>query len=164
MVDSLPTEENKANMLREIDLFIKYLNEAKERLTSFPSTNEMKVASQIIERLGNFISLAEQNDSLSKALGSTKHSKLMFNKSLSHQRGDLRIITEELKNLSVDELTERLDNNKTFSVPILKQIAAEYGIRLSSRDSRNMIIQRISKKLSNLRGYELLRKGNTEHF
>ena len=65
----------------------------------------------------------------------------------------------ELRTLSPGDVERKL-TDKQYNVSILKEIGRELGLNLPSRATRLSIIEKITKKTANLRGYSYLRHGN----
>ena len=71
-------------------------------------------------------------------------------------------MAEELKTLSPGDIERRLEDKRKYTIPMLKQIGGELGLNFPSKSTRLSIIEKISKKTANLRGYNYLRYGRDE--
>lgn len=165
LVESLPTLETKAEVNRELDALIGFLSEFQEKMRDVPTIEETKEISSTVERLITLVKLADSDPFLSRNLGLSpqKSGGQSRHQSLTDtERRKAKEIAAQIKKLSPQELSKELADKKTYKVVFLKQVASEIGARVSSRATRASIIEKISKKLSNTRGYDYLRTGETE--
>lgn len=165
LVEALPSQESKDKTDKELATLIHFLSEFREKMSNVPTVEEVGEISSTIERLILLVRLAEADPFLSRSLGlspgeisaSPRRQRLTVN-----ERNKAKEIATQIKNLSPQELSKKFEDGKTYTIALLKQIANEVGVRVSSRATRTSIIEQISKHLSNLRGYEYLRTGKME--
>ena len=165
LVESLPTREASDKTDKELNTLINFLSEFRERMKNIPTIEEAKDISSTIERLITLVKLADSDPFLSRSLGlsSAKIDGQSKHQSLTDvERSKAKEIADQIRQLSPQELDKEFADKSRYKVIFLKQIASEMGIRIDSRATRASIIRKMSKKLSNIQGYEYLRTGKTE--
>lgn len=164
MAESLPTQEMKEKTNKELDLIINFLLEFQERMKNVPTIEETHEISSTVERLITLIKVAESDPFLSRALGlsSQKNSRRSARKTLTEEdKNKAKKVVAEIKELSPQEINKILGDKK-YKVHFLRQIAYELGIKVNSKATRASIIEKISKKISNIQGYDYLRTREDE--
>ncbi len=165
LVESLPSQETKDKTDAELNTLINFLSEFRERMNNVPTIEEAKEISSTIERLIIFVKLADSDPFLSRSLGlsSAKIGGQSKRRAITDsERCKAKEIAEQIRGLSPQELDKKFSDKSIYKIIFLKQIASEMGIRVDSRATRASIIRMMSKKLSNIQGYEYLRSGKTE--
>lgn len=165
LVEALPTQETKNKTNQELNTLIEFLLEFQERMKNVPTIEETKEISSNIERLITLVKIADSDPFLSRTLGlqSQKFGGQPKRQSLTQaERGKAKELAEQIKGLSPEELNQKLEDTNKYKVILLKQIANELGIKVESKASRSSIIEKISTKISNVRGYEYLRNRKSE--
>ena len=164
MAESLPTQEMKEKTNNELDLIINFLLEFQERMKNVPTIEETHEISSTVERLITLIKVAESDPFLSRALGlsSQKTSSRLSRKTLTEKdKSKAKKVATEIKELSSQQINKILGDKK-YKVNFLRQIAHELGIKVNSKATRVSIIEKISKKISNIQGYDYLRTRENE--
>ena len=165
LVESLPTQEAKDKTDEELNTVINFLSEFRERMKNVPTIEETKEMSSTIERLITLVKLADSDPFLSRSLGlsSAKINGQSKNQSLTGaERSKAKEIAEQIRGLSPQEFDKEFADKSKYKIIFLKQIASEMGVRVDSRATRASIVRMMSKKLSNIQGYEYLRSGKIE--
>lgn len=165
LVESLPTQESKDKTNRELVTLINFLSEFQEKMKDVPTIEEAKEIASTIEKLVTFVKLADSDPFLSRCFGlsSQKVGGQFKRSSLTNaDRSRAKEIAGQIKDMSSQDLNIELSDKNAYKVIFLKQIASEIGIKVDSRATRASIIEKISKKISNTRGYEYLRTGKAE--
>lgn len=165
LVESLPTQGMKDRTNQELDTLINFLLDFQERMKNVPTIEETKEILSTVERLITLVRIADSDPFLSRALGlSTKRiGGQTKRQSLSEEdRTRAKELTLKIKGLSPEELEKKFEDRKKYKVPFLKQIANELGVKVGSKSTRASIIEKIAKKISNIRGYEYLRNGESQ--
>lgn len=165
LVESLPTQESKDKTNRELVTLINFLSEFQEKMKDVPTIEETKEIASTIEKLVTFVKLADSDPFLSRSFGlsSQKVGGQFKRSSLTNtDRSRAKEIAGQIKDMSSQDLNKELSDKNAYKVIFLKQIASEIGIKVDSRATRASIIEKISKKISNTRGYEYLRTGKAE--
>jgi len=161
LAESLPSQKEAYKVSQELGAYIKLLKDLQKQFQEVPSGEETDKIISTIEKLRSLIRVTEANPDLSDALyQSTDKGKARLSrpKPLSeHDREKAKVIANQLKPLSPEEVHKKFEDKKAFPVATLRQVAGELGVRVPSKSTRAYLVERISKKVSNLRGYNYLR-------
>ncbi len=163
IIKSLPTESEKREMQRSFNDLIEFLTYLKESLSLLPTKEDISQANQAIQ---DIITKVEANPQLGIMLGIKKKTISRVDRAkpkgpteneISRAKASLDI----LNSLPVEEITSRLTSEE-FSLPDLRVIAIELGIKLTKKFNRETLIDHIASKIVNYRGYRLL-SGKSEN-
>ncbi len=167
LVETLPSQETKSRLDQELSAVIEFLKDFRVRLKSLPTGEDANGIPSAIEMIKDCVRVAESDPVMSRALGfssdngSSKRSPHTFH--TQQDREEAKVIAEELKRLSPEDIERRLADKRKYNIPMLKQIGGELGLNIPSKSTRLSIIEKITKKTSNLRGYDYLRNGHHEN-
>lgn len=166
LVDALPSQETKSQLDRELDVLIRFLQDFRSRLKSLPTVEGRDGVSATIETLKDYVRVAESDPVMSRVLGLSSEkgwqTKPSQNLLTEHDRREAKAITEELKGLSHEEVERKLAEGKKYKIAMLRQIGGELGLKFPSKSTRLSMVEKIAKKIDNLRGYDSLRRGHDE--
>ena len=166
LVDTLPSQETKSRLDQELKALIEFLKDFQIRLKSLPTGEDAGGITSAIETIKDCVRVAESDPVMSRALGVSSDngsSKRSPHNSLTKQsREEARVIAEKLKKLLPGDVERRLADKRKYNIPMLKQIGGELGLSIPSKSTRLSIIEKITKKTANLRGYNYLRNGRHE--
>ena len=165
LIDTLPSQETKSRLDQEVETFIKFLQDFRIRLRSLPTGEDADGVTSTIETIKDYVRIAESDPVMSRVLGLSSDNRAWkpSHKSLTEQgRKDAKAVAEELKRLSLGDVERKLADKRKYNTPMLRQIARELRVNISSKSTRLSIIEKIAKKTANLRGYESLRHGHHE--
>lgn len=166
LVDTLPSQETRDRLDQELEVLIKFLQDFQNRLKSLPTEEDVYGVTPSIETIKDCVRIAESDPVMSRVLGLSADSGALRrrpNNSLTQQdREEAKAIAEELKELSPRDVERKFANNRKYTIPILRQIAGALGINIPSKSTRLSIIEKIAKKIANLRGYNYLRHRSDE--
>lgn len=161
LVDTLPSQETKSQIDQDLDVLIKFLQDFRGRLKSVPTVEDTDGIVSTIETLKDYVRVAESDPVMSVILGFRSDkgsSKKSSQNSLTEMEcREAKIIAQELRGLSEKEVEDRLADPKKHTVAMLRQIAGELGLRISSKASKKVIVETIIKTIENERGYRILR-------
>lgn len=165
LVESLPTQEMKHRTNQELDTLINFLLEFQDRMKNVPTMEETKEIQSTIEKLITIVKVADSDPFLSRTLGLSvqKSGRAPKRQSLSEvERTTAKELAHKIKDLSPHELEKKFEDKDTYRLLVLRQVANELGIKVDSKTTRASIIEKISKKISNIRGYDYLRNRESE--
>ena len=166
LVDTLPSQETKSRLDQELKVLIEFLQDFQVRLKSLPTGEDANGITSTIEMIKDYVRVAESDPVMSRVLGFSSDngsSKRSPRNSLTKQgREEAKVIAEELKRHSSGDVERRLADKRKYNIPMLKQIGGELGLSIPSKSTRLSIIEKITKKTANLRGYNYLRNGRDE--
>jgi hypothetical protein len=159
LVGSLPSPDEKSRIDNDLKVLINYLEGIRKQLELVPTRSQ--IDSSVIERLRGLMKAVDSDPVLSGVLGLSTNGRRVSRRARAlgdDARARAREVAKELETLSGDQVQHRL-LDKSYSVALLRQIGGELGIRIPSKASRSSVIDTIAGKLSNRRGYEILRHG-----
>ena len=159
LVDSLPTQERKEEIERELECVIGFLNDFKARLTALPTTEDEARLQESLRVLRHFVAVAEADPLISKTLGlHPKAQRLRSSTGRPQERPDVTTMVDELKGAPPAEVRQVLTRKENgCTVADLKQIAAAMGVRVPSKATRTAIVDQIVNRTEKEAGYALLR-------
>ncbi len=160
LVKSLPTQEQKKEIERELDSVIAFLADFKARLTELPTREDEARLEESLKVLRHFIEVAEADPLISRTLAlKPRSSRARSNASRPKTKPDVSAIIDELKSSSPGEIRSTL-NRRTdrCTVADLRKIAASMGVRVRSKTPRSAIVDQIVKRAENEAGYDYLRE------
>lgn len=135
LVDTLPTQETKSRVDKELGVLIQFLMDFQNRLRDLPTDQDANDVTSTIEMVRDYVRVAESDPLMSRVLGFSESA--MPRKSpipLTEQsRREAESIAEALKELSPEDVERRLADTKKYNVPMLKQIGKEQGLRIPSK-------------------------------
>ena len=152
-VRSLPSEEERAEILRTLRSTRDFLDEVESLVLSIPTLETSEEMSGAISRLDLLASQARDNG-LYKVLGIPKPRSTM--KAANHSEVRVRSLGESVRTLEKSEIGRSLERSGE-SVSVLKAFASSLGLRVRSSERRAELIQRIATHIENERNYRLLR-------
>jgi hypothetical protein len=159
LVASLPSPDEKSRIDNDLKMLINYLEGIRRQLELVPTRSQ--IDGSVIDRLRELMKAVDSDPVLSRVLGLSTNGRRVGRKA-SVLGDDVRIrarqVAKELETLPGDQVQYRL-LDESYSVALLRQIGGELGIRIPSRASRSSVIDTISGKLANRRGYDILRHG-----
>jgi len=159
------TQETKDKTNQELEALINFLLEFQEKMKNIPTIEETKEISFAVEKLITLVKVADSDPFLSRSLGLSSQTPGGQPKRQSltdAERSKAKQIAAQIKELSPQELHKKLEDKNAYKVILLKQIANELGAKVDSKATRESIIEKISKKTSNIRGYDYLRNRENE--
>lgn len=166
LVDTLPSEETKSRIDLELQALIKFLQDFRARLRSLPSEEDTEGVSSTIETLKDYVRIAESDPVMSRVLGLTMDNRTLRKPSRNYltdqDRKEAIAVAEELKDLSPTDIMHKFEDKRKYNITMLKQIGKELGLNVPSKSTRLSIIEKITKKTANLRGYNYLRYGHDQ--
>ena len=160
LASTLPTEDQKAEVERELDTIIGFLTNVREALAKVPTRVEGEGLEQSLKVLRHFVEVAEADPLISKTLGlQGKASRSRMVRGSPRVAVDVKAAVDELRSLSPEEVRRTLEGRMAkCTLMDLREIAAELGVRARSKASRAIMVDHIVKRLENQAGYEYLRE------
>lgn len=163
LVENLPSRETKSRLDQELEALIMFLQDFQTRLRLLPTGEDRDGIASTIETLRDYVHVAESDPVMSRVLGLSKDDSMLKKSSrnmLSEQdRKEAKAVAEELKRLSPGDVERRLADKDKYPVPMLRRIGGELGLNFPSKATRLSIVDKITRKTVNLRGYDYLRHG-----
>ena len=161
LLNSLPTEEEKCELLRNLTEAENFLEELRSLVEAIPTMESSRELSEGLSRLDILTARAYRDAGLRKLLGlrgPTAHRKKRTGAS---EDTNGRVSELEAK-ISHSETSEISDLLMRESVAVLKGVAGNSGIRTRSKERKQDLARRITTHIENQRGYTLLRGGDSQ--
>ena len=154
-VRSLPSEEERAEVLRTLRDTRDFLNEVESLVSSIPTLETSAEVSGAISRLDLLASKARDNG-LHQVLGIPKPRSTMKAANYSEARARAEELLKEIRPLRREEITTTLERSGA-PVIVLRAVAGGLNLPLPSSATKADLIRRIATHIENDRGYRLLR-------
>lgn len=163
LVEALPSSDAKARMDADLGSLIEFLQNFRTKLKSLPTDDGAEQIASTIETIKDFVRIAEADPTLCRVLGLAEPARPNGRPRRRTVRlggqDAARDALDELRQLPSHDVEQALSNRATYNVQALKTIAAELGLRIPSKTTRLSIVEKVTKTLSNRRGYQYLRDG-----
>ena len=167
LVEALPSPNAKAQIDRDLASLISFLQDFRDRLKSLPTDNDLDGVVSKIEAVRDSVRIAEADPAMSRILGLSSgfnRPKKSAKSSATKQNLEaVKSIAVELRRMPPGDIEQVLADKRKYSAAILRQIGDELDISLSSRSTRPVMIEKISKTLANRWGYDYLSNGGVTH-
>lgn len=156
LMDIVPTDEERRNIVASIESLIKFLDELKRKVEAIPEDfkrAEIKKAAQVICA---FLEEARADPLKASILGLTKgKARLRHEKAAPFiSEEELQKVVKEIESTPTSELTAKL---MTYNKQQLILLGKKFHTHVTEKMSKIDMINKIAKSLENMRGYELLR-------
>jgi len=157
-IKSLPSDEEKKEIIENINIIIKYFQDLQERVKSLPNDDKKGEILSAITTIKEFLFSAKDNPTLSAALGLSYERPIAAKrpkKEITPQTGEK--LFNELKSLPTEQIQQRLLDYK-ITMDELRALASFLGIKHPPRIKRQDLVDMIVKMgFANIRGYKILR-------
>lgn len=159
LLDSLPTEEEKQNLLQTLDDSKLFLEELHNLVEAIPTMESSRELSEGLSRLYSLTDVAAQDTGLRKLLGLRNPDARSGG--TTEQSVDTKTRVTELESLiagsSISAITPLLNGE---SLTMVKKLAVQLGLVTRSKERKSDLIKRMVNHIENQRGYMLLRGGD----
>ena len=160
LLNSLPTEEEKSELLRNLSEAQDFLEELRLLVETIPTMESSRELSEGLSRLDILTERAYREDGLRKLLGLRGPTVDRKRKAFAQEDANGRV--GRLEDIIVQsETSEIADLLALESLAVLKGLAEQFGIRTRSKERKPDLVKRIATYVENQRGYALLRGGDS---
>lgn len=161
----LPSDFERERITKDLEIIIQYFKDLRERVKSLPDTKNRDEIVSAVATIKNFLESAIENPAIAPVLGLPYGKRIVPSKprrkEIPSQIGER--LFNELKELSTEQIQEKLLNYKSASMDELRSLATYLGIKYEQRIKRQELVDKIVKiGFANIRGYEILRSGNNK--
>ena len=159
LLDSLPTDDEKRELLRTLQDAQEFLDELRLLVEGVPTMESSQELASGLSRLNSLTDRGHKDDQLRRLLGirgrtgGAKTTAAARNGNIQEQVNHLADAVSKSETREVPALLQR------ESVAALKELAGRFGIRTSSKERKVDLVGRIVNHIENQRGYALLRGG-----
>ena len=162
LTEGLPTESEKVKLRQHFEEVISFLSETQKALEALPTAEDALKARKAMEAFEELAEKAKSSVPLSSALRMQipKPTKAKQTNLSEDEQKSAQAILDELRTLSIDDMSRRLSDEKAFSSRQLETLGSLLGIKPNRRNSRDTLISQITTKISNFRGYQELKDGS----
>ncbi len=157
---SLPSEEEKAELIQTLRETIDFLQELQLLVEAFPTAESSKPLSQGLSRLDILADRAANDAPLRRVMGlrGQQRSRAKNVNGVEDTKSRAGRLAEKI-NSSENSDVARLIEQSREPISVLTELAASLGLRTRSKERKADLINRIATHITNQRGYRLLRNG-----
>jgi len=152
VLESLPSSEERDELVTAINEIVKILTQLSSSLNNLPTVEEATRAKEALEKLEFILEhnvLLRQKPSKAKQKRDEKAPRLA-----KISREDIQREIQILTQLSEEEMKKRLKQSKNYSKEFLRLILSELGRRVSSKATKQEMIDQITIAITTKRTYE----------
>ncbi len=158
LLASLPSEEEKAELLQTLRETIDFLQELQLLVEAFPTAESGQPLSQGLSRLDILADRAANDAPLRRMMGlrgqqGSRAKNVNGSGDAKHRAKRLAERLNDSESADVEELLRR----SREPISVLTELAASLGLRTRSKELKTELINRIATHITNQRGYRLLR-------
>lgn len=161
LLTSLPTEEEKSELILTLRDTRTFIEEIEELVEAFPTIESSRGLSEGLARLEVLAGISDRESRLKRMMGFqvSSKSKVKGDNGTGDVVARAENLKERLKTAKNDGLLEVLDSSKE-PVSVLTQLANSMGLRTRSKERKADLMKRIVTHIVNQRGYRMLRGGD----
>lgn len=155
---SLPTNEDIRSAKEALDDILRFLESTRRSLDALPSSDDTRSVAGSIRVFDKLLDIAQTNPALSMALGVTPrgHRRPPPQRQPEEELERGKALFEELGQLTVDQIRDRLLNDPMIRLTDLRALAAHLHIRYQAKSTRESLAQSLTTRIANSRGYDAL--------
>lgn len=161
LLASLPSEEEKADLLQTLRETRDFLDELQLLVEAFPTTESSQSLSQGLSRLDILANRAVSDAPLRRVMGlrGSQGSKTRSANGVEDVRSRAKKLEYSLRESESSDIAGLIERSGE-PILVLTELAASLGIRTRSKERKADLIKRIATHVTNQRGYKLLRGDN----
>ena len=156
LLNSLPTEEEKRERLRDLMEAQHFLNELRALVEAIPTMESSGELAVGLSRLDALAARAKQDVGLRRLLGLRGSSAGRSRKTAADASGRASELEATIAQSGPSDIAGLLSREP---LAVLKELAGGLGIRSPSKERKPDLVRRIATHVENQRGYALLRGG-----
>jgi len=157
LIDALPSDADKQQVVSQLETLIRFLSDLKTRLESIPSHQDAGAARVALDKVRALFVEAKSNPVLGAALGVKATEPRQKQPTITSEEIErARSAIAQFDSLPIDEIRSALER---MSVRELQSVADAIGVRATQRTARDKLVHQVATKITNTRGYRSLRDG-----
>ena len=158
LLNSLPTEEEKSELIQALEEARAFLGELQNLVEAFPTAEGSANFAQGLSRLEILADRASSDSHLRKLLGFRASRGTRVSKNGGDDNVTLRAerLAREINENEQGDVTSLLEQSGA-TLSVLTELATSVGMRTRSKERKADLIRRISTHFTNQRGYKILR-------
>jgi len=147
------------DLIATLENLIQFFSGIKKVLDALPTVEEAGNVEQSISKLEDLLASAKSRQVLGGVFGSNQRqrAKRIPKQITEIDTEEARSALKELEGMSLDEMRSALKDQNKYSTRKLYAILSAIGVRPAQKSSREALTDLIATKISNYRGYKLLR-------
>jgi hypothetical protein len=155
IVEKIPTDEERRNIIKSIDELIRFLQDLEKKLEAMPTDSKRQEIKRAAQAIYSFLEEARADPLKASILGLSIFAKTKGRKApVILNEEELQKAVREIESTPVPELTTKL---MAYNKPQLIYLGKKFHTHVTEKMSKVDIVNKIAKSLENVRGYELLR-------
>ena len=158
LLSSLPSDEEKRELLRTLSEAQSFLEELRLLVESIPTMESSQEFAEGLSRLDTLAERARGDGGLRRLMGFRDAGKSAAKRPAAPAEAEARAraLEQELRSLDAPDIVSALERSRE-PVSVLTELATQIGIRVRSKERKAELIGRIATHISSWRGYRLLR-------
>ena len=158
LLNPLPTEEEKRELLRDLAEAQRFLDELRALVESIPTMESSGELAVGLSRLDALAARANQDAGLRRLLGLRAPTAGRGRKTTADANGRAGELEATIAQSETSNIAGLLSHE---TLAVLKEVAGRFGIRTRSKERKPELVKRIATHVENQRGYALLRGGES---
>jgi hypothetical protein len=160
LVDALPSDADKQQVVLQLETLIGFLSDLKTRLEGIPSHQDAGAARMAVEKLRALFVEATSNPILGAALGIKATEPRQKQPTITSEEVErAKSALAQFDSLPIEDIRTALER---MSVRELQTVANAMGVRATQRTARETLVHQVATKITNTRGYRSLRGGASQ--
>ena len=159
-LDSLPSRADRELLRSHLNSVISFLRDAQSRLDQLPVREGYGRIEESLALLDGMFAKARENAALAMTLGIKPAMPRRTRQVPAIDDEKAKALLARVQDLPIDHLRRELARSESESPGAARALAKQLGIRVDRRTAVDDLLQRISMKITNARGYRALREGN----
>ena len=158
LLTSLPTEEEKSELIRTLRETSDFLGELQALVEAFPTVESSVNLSQGLSRLDILAARASNDAPLRKLMGfrSSRGSQVKNDNGAEDSKVRVDRLAQRIEASENTDVTSLLEQSGE-PMSVLTDLADSLGLRIRSRERKADLIKRVATHVTNQRGYRILR-------
>jgi hypothetical protein len=155
LMDVMPSDEERRNIVTSIESLIKFLDDLKRKVETIPDDSKRTEIKKAVQVIYTFLEEARTDPLKASILGLTRgKARLRYEKASSFSEEELQRVVKEIESTPTPKLTTKL---MAYNKRQLISLGKKFNTHVTEKMSKIDIVNKIAKSLENMRGYELLR-------
>ena len=158
LLTSLPSDEEKSELLRTLSEAQSFLEELRLLVESIPTMESSQEFAEGLSRLDILAERARRDGGLRRLMGFRDVGRSTAKRPAGpvEVEARARALEQKLSRLEAPDIVSALERSGE-PVSVLIELATQIGIKVRSKERKAELIGRIASHISNWRGYRLLR-------
>lgn len=158
LLTSLPSEEEKNELLRTLSETQDFLDELRSLVETVPTMESSRELSEGLSRLDVLAERAGSDAGIRRLIGLRNSTGPRIRRSPAHTDAKTQAmrLKQRLSESHTSDIVSLLEESRE-PLTVLTELASLFGMRIRSKERKTDLIRRIANHVENQRGYRLLR-------